>query len=70
MKATLAVNELGGHAFMTSTLKGVCVWGGEALRFVTCLRILLFLDYRSIVHFCRWAVGSQNCSFFVDFINI
>ena len=29
MKATLAVNELGGHAFMTSTLKGVCVWGGS-----------------------------------------
>ena len=31
MRATLAPNELGGHAFMTSTLKGVCVWGGGGL---------------------------------------
>ena len=29
-------------------------WGGEVLKFVKCLRILLFLNNRSIVHFCGW----------------
>ena len=33
---------------MTSTQKGV----GGVLKFVTCLSILLFLNNRSIVHFC------------------
>ena len=38
------------HTFMMSTWKG----GGGALKFVTCLMILLFLNNRSTVHFCRW----------------
>ena len=28
--------------------------GGEALKFVMCLHILLFLNSRSIANFCRW----------------
>ena len=40
----------GDHTFMTSTRKG----DGGVLTFVTCLRILLFLSNRSIVHFCGW----------------
>ena len=41
--------------------------GGEALKFVTCLHILLFLNSRSIANFCRWgayggvACGHHNC---------
>ena len=35
-------------SIMTSTQKG----GGEVLKFVTCLRILLFLNNKSIAHFC------------------
>ena len=35
---------------MTFTRKG----GGRVLKFVTCLRILLFLNNRSVVHFCGW----------------
>ena len=35
---------------MTSKQKG----GGVVLKFVTCLWILLFLNNRSIVHFCEW----------------
>ena len=27
------------------------------LKFATCLQILVFLNNRSIVHFCRWGVG-------------
>ena len=42
---------------MTSTQKG----GGEVLKFVTCLWILLFLSNRSIVHFCGgWEGVSKN----------
>ena len=49
------------HTFMTSTLKR----GGEGiLKFATCLWILLFLNNRSIVHFCGWwgygGGGSKN----------
>ena len=40
-----------GHKFMTFTRNG----GGGVLKFVTCLQILLFLNNRSIVHFC-WFV--------------
>ena len=55
------------HTFMTSTRKG----GGGVLKFVTCLRMLFFLNNRSIVHFCGWwgVGGSKNWSFFVDVIN-
>ena len=42
--------SLRGHTFMTSTRKE----GGGILKFVTCLRILLFLNNRSIVDFCGW----------------
>ena len=28
--------------------------GGEVLKFVACFWILLFLNNRSIVHFCGW----------------
>ena len=28
--------------------------GGGVLKFATCLRILLFLNNRYIVHFCGW----------------
>ena len=38
--------------------------GGEVLKFVTCLRILLFSYNTSIAHFCRWGGGGgvvDNC---------
>ena len=38
------------QTFVTFTQKG----GGGVLKFVTCLWILLFLNNRSIVHFCGW----------------
>ena len=44
------INWEGDHTFITSTRKG----GGRVLKFVTCLGILLFLNNRSIVHFCGW----------------
>ena len=37
---------------MTSIQKG-----GEVLKFAACLRALLFLNNRSIVHFCQWGGG-------------
>ena len=53
------------QTFMTSTRRR----GGEVLKFVTCLQILLFLNNRSIVHFWRrgalggWGIvcGRHNC---------
>ena len=44
-------------------------WG--VMKFVTCLRILLFLSNTSIVHFCGWRCWweSQNSSFFVYVTN-
>ena len=54
------------HACLTSTRKG----GGRVLKFVMCLRILLFFNNRSMVHFCRWwGRGVKNWSFFVNVIN-
>ena len=51
--------------FMTSIQKG----GEEVLKFVACLRALLFLNNRSIVHFCEWGwVQSKKWSFLVDVI--
>ena len=52
---------------MTSTRKG----GGGVLKFFTCLRILLFLNNRSIVRYCGWwgVGGSKTWSFFMDVIN-
>ena len=43
---------------MLPTWKG----GGEVLKFVTCLQILLFLNKRSIVHFSKLGVvcGRHN----------
>ena len=42
---------------MTSVGRG----DGEVLKFVTCLHILLFLNSRSIVHFCGWGcVGGEE----------
>ena len=38
------------QTFMTYIVRG----GGKILRFVKCLHILLFLNSRSIVHFCGW----------------
>ena len=46
--------------------------GNGILKLVTCLQILLFLNYRSVVHFCRWSWwwglgrvgGSKNRSIF------
>ena len=35
--------------------------GREVLNFATCLQILLILNNRSIIHFCRW--GALNWSF-------
>ena len=55
--------------FMTSIGRG----GEEVLKFVTCLYILLFLNSRSIVHFCGWGCvgvgggvvcGRHNCMIF------
>ena len=44
---------------------------GRVLKFVICLQILLFLNKRSIVHFCGWGGGgSQNWSFFVAIIDV
>ena len=40
---------------MRSTQKG----GKEVLKFVACLRILVFLHNISIVHFCEW--GWEGC---------
>ena len=52
---------------MTSTRKG----GGGVLKFVICLRILLFLNNRSIVQFCEWrglgwggGAGGQKIGYF------
>ena len=47
------------HLFITSTRK---VGKGRILKFVTCLRILLILNNRSIVHFCEWGglVGGEK----------
>ena len=43
---------------------------GGVLKFDTCLRILLFLNNRSVVHFCGWwGLGSKNWSFLGDLIN-
>ena len=39
--------------FITFTQRG----SGEFLKLVTCLQMLLFLNCRSIVHFCIWGVG-------------
>ena len=49
------------QTFITSTQKG----GEEILKFVTCLKILLILNNRSIVHFYEWEGGKKNWSFFV-----
>ena len=38
------------HAFVTFTWQGV----EGVFKFVTCLRILLFLDNRSDIRFCGW----------------
>ena len=38
------------HTFMMYTWQEV----GGVLKFVTCLWVLLLLNNRSIVHFCRW----------------
>ena len=43
-----------GPTFMTSTQKR----GEEILKFVVCLWILLFLNNRSIVHFCELEVSA------------
>ena len=60
------------HTFMAPTQKGV---GGGVLKFVICMRILLFLSKRAIVHLYRWggriwARGTQNWSFFVKVTNV
>ena len=47
---SMQVSTIGTRHFMTSTRKG----GRGVLKFVTCLRILLFLNNRSIVYFCGW----------------
>ena len=42
---------------------------GGFLKFITCLRIVLVLNNRSIVHFCRWCGvrrGSKNWSLFCE----
>ena len=50
---------------MTSTQKG----GGGVLQFVTCLRILLFLNIDLLLFLRMVGVGgSKNWSFFVDVI--
>ena len=53
--------EVRDHTFMTFTWKGI----SKVLKFVMCLRILLFLNNRSIFHFCRWWVlwGSKISHF-------
>ena len=52
------------HTFMTSTKKGKKGSGGF-LKFVTCLRILLFLNNISIVHFCGcWWWGFKKLVIF------
>ena len=39
--------------------------GGGVLKFDTCLRILLFLNNRSVVHFCGWwGVGVKKLVIF------
>ena len=38
--------------------------GGGVLKSVTCLHIRLFLNSRSIAHFCQWGCGGcgrHNC---------
>ena len=49
------------QTFMTSAGKG----GGEVLKLVLCLHILLFLNSKSIIHFCGWGYegggGCHNC---------
>ena len=57
------------HPFMTSILKED--EGGD-LKFVTCLWLQLFLNNRSIVHFCGWrgCWGHKIGHFFVDVINV
>ena len=42
------------NTFMTSIWKAEGRGGGGVLRFIACLQILLFLNKRSIVHFCGW----------------
>ena len=53
------------HTFLTSKIRG----GEVVLKFVMCLRILLFLNNSTIVHFCRWGWvgGSHNWSFFCGY---
>ena len=56
------------HLFITSTRKvGKC----RILKFVTCLRILLILNNRSIVHFCEWGgwLGVRKLINSVEVIN-
>ena len=58
----LKLFRMRGQKFISFTQKG-----GEVLKFVAFLRILLFLNNWSIVHFCEWWVGaerSQNISHF------
>ena len=59
--------RLWGHTLMTSTRKrgrGV----GVVFQFVTCLRILYFLNNRSIVHFCgRGGLGEGESLNWLNF---
>lgn len=62
------------HTYKTTTrMECVCVQeGGAVLIYVTCLRVMLFLNNRFSVYFCGWRRwgGSQNQSFFEDTINV
>lgn len=35
-------------------------WEMKALKFATCLRILLFLNNKSIFHFCEWTGAGEG----------
>ena len=57
MEFHYALSQTGSkQTFASKTLKKY--FGGTSmaftLKFATCLRILLFLNNRSVVHFCGW----------------
>ena len=47
-------------------IEGGCPHRWAVLKFVTCLQILLFLNKKSIVHFCRWRGGGAKLVIFCD----
>ena len=50
------------NTFMISTWKGDSHMGGGGVRLEIChsVQILLFLNKRSIIHFCIWGVGHKT----------